>query len=111
LSCASRNPGRGAQGYIFHPTRTTSLTTDRLCIQDMANCIRCGRQLPPLTFKKICQWCVRHEAAQRGEEVDDRQPVITQPWVRRGESSITLTQIIFGVNIAVFLATALASGS
>jgi rhomboid protease GluP len=77
----------------------------------MANCIRCGRQLPPLTFKKICQWCVRHEAAQRGEEVDDRQPVITQPWVRRGESSITLTQIIFGVNIAVFLATALASGS
>lgn len=77
----------------------------------MANCIRCGRQLPPLTFKKICQWCVRHEAAQRGEEVDDRQPVITQPWVRRGESSITLTQIIFGANIAVFLATALASKS
>ena len=77
----------------------------------MANCIRCGRQLPPLTFKKICQWCVRHEAAQRGEEVDDRQPVITQPWVRRSESSITLTQIIFGVNIAVFLATALASSS
>jgi rhomboid protease GluP len=77
----------------------------------MANCIRCGRQLPPLTFKKICQWCVRHEAAQRGEEVDDRQPVITQPWVRRSESSITLTQVIFGVNLAVFLATALASGS
>ena len=67
--------------------------------------------MPPLTFKKICQWCVRHEAAQRGEEVDDRQPVITQPWVRRSESSITLTQIIFGVNIAVFLATALASSS
>jgi len=77
----------------------------------MANCIRCGRQLPPLSFKKICQWCVRHEAAQRGEEVDDRQPVITQPWVRRSESGITLTQVIFGANIAVFLATALASGS
>jgi membrane associated rhomboid family serine protease/cytochrome c-type biogenesis protein CcmH/NrfG len=77
----------------------------------MANCIRCGRQLPPLTFKKICQWCVQHEAAQRGEESDNvRQPVITQPWVRR-ESSITLTQVIFGANIAVFLATALASGS
>jgi rhomboid protease GluP len=78
----------------------------------MANCIRCGRQLPPLTFKKICQWCVQHEAAQRGEESDDaRQPVITRPWVRRSESSITLTQVIFGANIAVFLATALASGS
>ena len=77
----------------------------------MANCIRCGRQLPPLSFKKICQWCVRHEAAQRGGEADDIQPVITQPWVRRGESSITLTQLIFGANIAVFLATALASGS
>lgn len=78
----------------------------------MANCIRCGRQLPPLTFKKICQWCVQHEAAQRGEESDDvRQPVITRPWVRRSESSITLTQVIFGANIAVFLAMALASGT
>ena len=54
---------------------------------------------------------MRHEAAQRGEEVDDRQPVITQPWVRRGESSISLTQILFGANIAVFLAMALASGT
>jgi rhomboid protease GluP len=77
----------------------------------MATCIRCGRQLPPLTFKKICQWCVQHEAAQRGEESDSvRQPVITRPWAR-SESSITLTQLIFGANIAVFLATALASGS
>ena len=78
----------------------------------MATCIRCGRQLPPLSFKKICQWCVQHEAAQRGEESDDvRQPVITRPWARHTESSITLTQVLFGANIAVFLATALASGS
>src|SRR5579864_8264554 len=78
----------------------------------MANCIRCGRQLPPLTFQKICQWCVQHEAAQRGEESDDApQPVITRPWARHTESSITLTQVLFGANIAVFLATALASGS
>ena len=78
----------------------------------MANCIRCGRQLPPLTFKKMCQWCVQHEAAQRGEESGNvPQPVITRPWVRRSESTITLTQVIFGANIAVFLATALASGS
>ncbi len=78
----------------------------------MANCIRCGRQLPPLTFgKKICQWCVQHEAAQRGELADDaRQPVIAAPWVRR-ESSITLTHVLVGANIAVFLAMALASGS
>src|SRR6202790_3724469 len=78
----------------------------------MANCIRCGRQLPPLTFgKKICQWCVQHEATQRGELADDaRQPVIAAPWVRR-ESSITLTHVLFGANIAVFLVMALASGS
>ena len=37
---------------------------------------------------------------------DARQPVITRPWVRR-ESSITLTQVIFGANVAVFLAMAL----
>src|SRR5258708_17824636 len=77
----------------------------------MANCIRCGRQMPALTFgKKICQWCVQHEAAQRGEEGEDaKQPVIAAPWVRR-ESSITLTQILLGANVMVFIATVLASG-
>jgi membrane associated rhomboid family serine protease/Flp pilus assembly protein TadD len=71
----------------------------------MANCIRCGRQLPALTFgKKICQWCVQHEAAQRGEEGDDgKQPVMAVPWVRR-ESSITVTHMLFGANVAVFVA-------
>ena len=78
----------------------------------MANCIRCGRQLPGLSFgKKICQWCVQHEAAQRGELPDDApQPVIRRPWAHRGESTIGLTQIIFGINVAVFLGMAL-SGS
>jgi rhomboid protease GluP len=76
----------------------------------MANCIRCGRQLPSFSFKKICQWCVQHEAAQRGEG-NDYQPVITQPWVRRSESSITLTQILFGACIAVYVAMSIANGS
>src|ERR1044071_6730890 len=77
----------------------------------MANCIRCGRQLPPLSFKKICQWCAQHEAAQRGGDSDDeRQVVIPAPWVRGAQSSISLTQILFGANIAVFLAMVLASG-
>jgi rhomboid protease GluP len=77
----------------------------------MANCIRCGRQLPGLTFgKKVCQWCVQHEAAQRGELADDApQVVMPTPWVRR-ESSIGVTQIILGINVAVFLGMAL-SGS
>jgi len=77
----------------------------------MANCIRCGRQLPPFTFKKICQWCVQHEAAQRGEEIENAPlPVIAAPWARR-ESTITLTQVLFGANIAVFVAMILASQS
>ena len=33
------------------------------------------------------------------------------PWVRRGESTITLTHVIFGANIAVYLAMSLAAGS
>ncbi len=61
--------------------------------------------------KKICQWCVQHEAAQRGEVVDDeKQVVLPAPWVRR-ESSITLTHVLFGANVAVYLAMAVASGS
>src|SRR5215831_10167604 len=70
----------------------------------MANCIQCGRKLPPLTIgKKICRWCVQHERAQRGEEDDDvRQPVMPTPWVR-SQSTITLTHLLFGASLAVFL--------
>jgi rhomboid protease GluP len=77
----------------------------------MANCVRCGRQLPGLTFgKKICQWCVQHEAAQRGEIHDDApQTVMPAPWVRP-QVSLGVTQIILGINVAVFLGMAL-SGS
>ena len=76
----------------------------------MANCIRCGRQMPAFSFKKICPWCVQHEAAQRGEiDEDAKQPVITAPWVQR-ESSVTLTQVIFGANVMVFIAMVIASG-
>src|ERR1051326_5475802 len=74
----------------------------------MANCIRCGRQLPPFKFRKICQWCVQHEAAQRGEDADEiRQRVMPALWLQR-ESTITLTHVLFGANVAVFLAMALA---
>ncbi len=78
----------------------------------MANCIRCGRQLPGLTFgKKICQWCVQHEAYQRGEVPDDApQTVMPTPWVRR-EASMGVTQVILGINVAVFLGVALSSSS
>lgn len=78
----------------------------------MANCIRCGRQLSGFGFRRICPWCQQHEAEQRGEIREDaRQPVIRTPWVRRNESAISLTQIIFGINAAVFLGMALAAGN
>jgi rhomboid protease GluP len=78
----------------------------------MANCTKCGRQLSGFTFgKKICPWCRQHEAEQRGEIVNAPQPVIRQPWVRRQESTISLTQIIFGINAAVFLGMALGAQS
>jgi rhomboid protease GluP len=66
--------------------------------------------MPAFSFKKICPWCVQHEAAQRGElDENTKQPVITAPWVQR-ESSVTLTQIIFGANVMVFIAMVIASG-
>jgi membrane associated rhomboid family serine protease len=79
----------------------------------MANCIKCGRQLPGLSFgKKICPWCRQHEAYQRGEVPDDApQTVMPTPWVRRSESTIGLTQIIFGINAAVFLGMLLSSST
>jgi len=96
-----------------NPTRTETSRLLILSYLDMANCIKCGRQLPPLSFgRKICQWCVQHEAAQRGEVVDEPAQVMPAPWVRRrSEPTISLTQIIFGANIAVFIAMVLANGS
>lgn len=77
----------------------------------MAKCIRCGRELPAFSFRKICQWCVRHEAAQRGEEAEDTiQPVMAAPWAQR-ESTVSLTKVLFGINIAVFVAMVAASDS
>jgi len=69
--------------------------------------------MPGFSFgKKICQWCVQHEAYQRGEIVEGaKQPVMRTPWVRRGESTITLTKVFFGINVAVYLGMVLASGS
>jgi rhomboid protease GluP len=70
----------------------------------MANCVKCGRLLPGLTFgKKICQWCVQHEAAQRGEDTPI-QRVETAPWKRSQSGSMIVTQAIFGINVAVFIA-------
>ena len=70
----------------------------------MANCIQCGRKLPGLTFgKKKCQWCVQYEAAQRGEEGEDaKQIVMPAPWVRQSQGGVSLTQVLLGVNVAVF---------
>src|SRR5712691_1739549 len=79
----------------------------------MANCIRCGRNLPSFSFgKKVCSWCVQHEAAQRGEESENAvQRVEPAPWLRRQSTSMVVTQVIFGINVAVFLGMLLAGVS
>jgi membrane associated rhomboid family serine protease/Flp pilus assembly protein TadD len=74
----------------------------------MAKCIQCGRALPAFSFgKRLCQWCVQHEAAQRGEISENAiQTVMPAPWVRRS-SAPTVTQVLLGINVAVFLGMAL----
>lgn len=76
----------------------------------MANCIRCGRTLSGFTFgKKICGWCKQHEAAQRGED-SQYQPVMATPWRQREATPMLITQVFFGVNVAVFVGMLLSSG-
>src|ERR1700733_941161 len=76
----------------------------------MAQCVQCGRQMPGLTFgKKLCPWCKQHEAAQRGEDIP-YQRIETAPWSRPQSSSMIVTQVIFGANVAVFMAMTLAIG-
>jgi len=72
----------------------------------MANCVQCGRQLPGLSFgRSFVQWCVQHEAAQRGEDIPF-QRVEPAPWVQSQSSSMIVTQGILGINVAVFVAMA-----
>src|SRR6202171_5570012 len=77
-----------ALSAIVHPY-PSKVSRVILCVE-MANCARCGRQLPALTFgKKICQWCLQHEAAQRGED-SPVQKVEPELWTRQGSSSMSL---------------------
>jgi rhomboid protease GluP len=76
----------------------------------MANCAKCRRKLPPFSLRKICEWCVRHEAAQRGEEPEDAiQQVMPTPWARSGASSMIVTQGFLGMCVAVFVGMGLAT--
>ncbi len=81
-----------------------------ICVK-MANCVQCGRKMPPFSFgKKLCQWCVQHEAAQRGED-SPVQRVEPAPWMRRQSGAMAVTQGIFGINAAVFAVMTLAVGA
>ena len=79
----------------------------------MARCEKCGRNLPPFTLgRKICHWCVQHEAAQRGEVPEDAiQPVMAAPWAKRSSNQSLITHALVGINAAVFLGMALAGVS
>lgn len=81
----------------------------------MANCVKCGRQLPGFSFgkqKDICKWCVQHEAAQRGElPEDDVQPVMAAPWERSTTDTMFVTQLFVAMNALVFIAMAISGVS
>jgi rhomboid protease GluP len=53
---------------------------------------------------------MQHEAAQRGEDAA-YQRVETAPWLRQQSTSMGVTQVIFGANIAVFIAMTLSLGA
>lgn len=67
--------------------------------------------MPPFSLKRICEWCVRHEAAQRGEEPEDAiQPVMPTPWARGSTSGMMVTQAFAGICVAVYVGMGLATG-
>jgi rhomboid protease GluP len=69
--------------------------------------------MPAFSFGKgLCQWCVQHEAAQRGEIGENQiQPVMAPPWAQGESTGMVVTQVIFGINAAVFLGMILAGVS
>lgn len=78
----------------------------------MANCSTCGRSIPFSFGKRKCVWCLRHEAAQRGELPEDApQPVMPAPWRGGGGGSARLTYALVGINVAIYIAMGMSGGS
>src|SRR3954470_11554927 len=70
----------------------------------MSKCSSCGRNLGSISFgKKLCRWCVEHEAAQRGEDTQF-QRVMPTPWKRADVSNISFNMLFIGINVLVFAA-------
>lgn len=70
----------------------------------MAKCSSCGRDVGFAFGKKLCRWCVEHEAAQRGEN-SEIQRVMPTPWKAGASvSSASFTQLFTFINVAVFVA-------
>ena len=71
--------------------------------------------MPAVIFgKKICSWCVQHEAQQSGELPDDAvQKVMPTPWAQTGVGTgpNMVTQLLLAVNVMVFVAMVMAGGS
>jgi membrane associated rhomboid family serine protease/Flp pilus assembly protein TadD len=65
--------------------------------------------MPSVIFgKRICEWCVRHEAMQRGEDPEELpQPVMRVPWAAGNTGGVGFAQVLVGINFAVFIAMAL----
>jgi rhomboid protease GluP len=74
----------------------------------MARCSHCGRSISGFGFgRRLCPWCQQAEAAARGEDVDV-QRVETVPWKRPTSDGRLVTQVILGLNVAVFVGMLLA---
>jgi membrane associated rhomboid family serine protease len=71
--------------------------------------------MPAVIFgKKICSWCVQHEAQQSGELPEDAvQKVMPTPWSQTGVGTgpNMVTQLLLAVNVMVFVAMVVAGMS
>ena len=74
----------------------------------MATCVRCGRELSSFStaeLSPLCRDCRAHAA-----EIVPSNEISTSPPVRTSQP-FSLTQIIVGINVAVFVAMALSGVS
>lgn len=80
----------------------------------MAKCASCGREIGFSFGKKLCRWCVEYEANKRGEgkEKDNEyQRVMPTPWKGAQTFSGSFNQLFIGINVLVFAAMVIKSGS
>ncbi|HEY1270884.1 MAG TPA: rhomboid family intramembrane serine protease [Terriglobales bacterium] len=77
----------------------------------MAKCKSCGRDIGFSFGRRLCRWCVQHEAIQSGRQDEEYQRVMPTPWKKTEAFGGSFNNLFIAINVLVFAAMVMKGGS